>query len=146
MNNNFNFWQKWLLTVSIFLTIVGVFIAVGSNTALFEVHTAAISETFFQGDLSEEANELRSFLFAPMGGTIAGYFLMQSFIVWRPFYKREVWSWHAIFWALLLWFFVDSGMSIFHGAFFNVWMVNIWTLFLVGLPLWMTRSEFRKKN
>lgn len=85
MRNSFRFWYKWLLTVSILFTLVGVFIAVSPNNFLFEFHTKAIGETFFQSNLSDRTNELQSFLFAPIGGTIAGYFLLQSFIVWKPF-------------------------------------------------------------
>jgi hypothetical protein len=47
---------------------------------------------------------------------------------------------------MLLWFVVDSGMSVYHGAFFNVWMINVWTLLLVGLPLAMTRRAFRVRS
>jgi len=146
MSFSFRFWYKWLLIVSILLTLTGLVIGLCPNFFLFEFHTASIVETFFNGNLSEEANKLRSFFYAPIGGTIAGYFLLQSFIVWKPFYNKELWSWYAISGALLLWFTVDSGLSIYHGAFFNVWMVNIWTLILVGLPLLMTRHEFKKTN
>lgn len=139
--NRFDFWHRWLLGVSVLLTLVGLLIALAPNSMLFGFHTTAIAEAFFQGTIPEEAAHLRTFLFGIIGGTIAGYFLMQTFIVWGPFRRREPWAWHAVLWALLLWFVVDSGLSVYHGALFNVWMINVWTLVLVGLPLVMTYGD-----
>lgn len=139
---SFDFWHKWLLAASILCVAMGLLIALAPSSFLFGFHTTAMAETFFQGTMPEDADRLRTFLFAPLGGTIAGCFLLQTFIVWVPFYRREPWAWHAVLWAMLLWFVVDSGLSIHHGAFFNVWMVNIWALLLVGLPLAMTYKDF----
>lgn len=140
----FKFWHRWLLAVSIATVLVGLVIAFFPDSPVFDAHTAAIEEAFFDGTMPGEAGELRAFLFAPIGGTIAGYFLMQSIVVWGPFRRRERWAWHAVLWPMLLWFCVDSALSIAHGAFFNVWMINIWTLVLVGLPLLMTRGAFQE--
>lgn len=144
-NKHFKFWHKWLLVSSILYSIVGVAITLFPTIFLFKSYTTYIGSTFFHGELTQEIASFRNFIFAPLGATIAGYFLMQTFIVWGPFYHRETWSWQAIFWPLLLWFVIDSGMSIYHGAFFNVWMINLWTLLLIGLPLMMTRREFKRK-
>ncbi len=142
----FRFWHRWLLVVSVASTLLGLVIAIFPDSILFAPHTAGIEEVFFDGAMPESANELRTFLFALLGGTIAGYFLMQTLIVWGPFYRREPWAWHAVLWALLIWFVTDSTLSTIHGALFNVWMVNLWTLFLVGLPLVMTRREFTRSS
>lgn len=139
---DFNFWQKWLLTVSILFTLTGFVIALMPDSFLFAMHTSAIGEVFFNDSLPDEAEKLRQFLFGPIGGTVAGYFLLQTFVVYGPFKRKEPWAWKAIFWALMIWFITDSSVSIYHGAFFNVWMINIWTLILVGLPLMFTYSEF----
>lgn len=141
---SFDFWHKWLLVVSIVSTGLGLVIALFPDSALFAPHTAAMADVFFDGAMPEQAYELRAFLFAPLGGTIAGYFLMQTLIVWGPFSRREPWAWHAILWAMLIWFTVDSALSVYHGAFFNVWMINASTLILVGLPLLMTRRAFAR--
>lgn len=143
---SFDFWCRWLLFVSLLSVAVGLAIAFFPDSALFVFHTAAIEKAFFGGSIPEEAAQLRAFLFGPLGGTIAGYFLMQTFIVWGPFWRREPWAWHAVLWPMLLWFAVDSGMSIYHGAFFNVWMINVWTLLLVGVALAMTYRDFKSRD
>ena len=146
-NRRFNFWHKWLLGISILNILMGLLIALAPNSFLFGFHTEAIAETFFRGYLPEEAASLRTFLFGIIGGTIAGYFLLQTLIIWIPFYRREPWAWHAILWAMVLWFVVDSSLSIYHGAFFNVWMINVWPLLLTGVALAMTYRDFSvRKN
>jgi len=145
-DKKFRFWQKWLLIVSIFFAVMGLIIALLPGGIMFHPHIDSTAELFFGGPIPEEAENLRTFLFGIIGGTVAGYFLLQIFIVRGPFQRREPWAWHAILWAMLLWFVIDSTLSISHGAFFNVWMINIWTLVLVGLPLMMTRKYFPGKE
>jgi hypothetical protein len=140
----FTFWHRWLLGISILNILIGLAIAFFPNSFLFAAHTAAIEDTFFQGGLSAEAADLRTFLFGIIGGTLAGYFVLQTWIVRVPFSRREPWAWHAVTWALVLWFVVDTAMSIAHGAVFNVWMINVGSALLIGLPLVMTYRDFHE--
>ncbi len=145
-NKSFEFWYKCLLGVSIFNILIGLFIALDPNSFLFSYHTEAIADTFFDGYLPEEAQHLRTFLFGIIGGTIAGYFFLQTCIVWIPFYRKELWAWQSILGAMVLWFIIDSCMSIYHRAYFNVWMINIWSLLLTTVPLVMTYRNFKDKK
>lgn len=67
------------------------------SKSFIDFHTEAIKEVFFDGIFPEEAVRLQSFLFAPIGGTVAGYFLLQTFTARHPFCNRELWSWHAVY-------------------------------------------------
>lgn len=138
----FRFWYYWLLTASLLNLVAGFLIAFLPDSFLFDMHTSALANVFFDGDLPVHAEEMRRFFFGIIGGTIAGYFLLQTLIVLFPFRKGERWAWHAIFWAILLWFVIDSTLSLFHGAFFNVWMINIPSLLLTIVPLIFTYSAF----
>lgn len=140
----FDFWQRWLLLGSLFFTAFGVVAAVASDSGLFAFWTARIDRVFFNGAISGEARAMRSFLMGPLGGTIAGSYLMQCFIAAIPFKRREVWAWHAILWPMLLWFSVDSTISILHGAWFNVVLINVMPLVVFGIPLVATRSAFMR--
>lgn len=131
----FRFWHRWLLVVSYLFLAQGLFVALWPGSVLLAPHTDATGRVFFGGALPAEAEALRVFLFAPLGATIAGFYLLQVFIVHGPFRRREAWAWHAVLWATLLWFVVDSALSAARGALFNVWMINVWPLLLVGLPL-----------
>lgn len=51
-------------------------------------------------------------------------------------------------WAILVgtmsWFVVDSLQTIKHGAWFNIFLINLPVLIVMGLPLVMTRKAFRR--
>ncbi|MGB3049904.1 MAG: hypothetical protein WBB42_02835 [Polyangiales bacterium] len=52
----------------------------------------------------------------------------------------------ALLWPMLLWFCVDSTVSALHGAYFNIYLINLVPLVVFGVPLMATRSMFRKDN
>ncbi|MEX2456905.1 MAG: hypothetical protein WD381_06290 [Balneolaceae bacterium] len=121
-------------------------IAFFPNSIFFGYHTVALEKVFFDGILQEGTSEIRTFFFGIIGGTIAGYFFLQTMIVRFSFLHREKWAWYAIFWAILLWFVTDSTISILHGAYFNVWMINIPSFLLVVTPLVMTFRQFKQST
>jgi hypothetical protein len=139
---SFRFWYYWLLSASLLSLTAGILIALFPGSFLFEMHTSALSEVFFGEELTAGTEQMRRFFFGIIGGTIAGYFLLQTLIVLFPFQKGERWAWHAIFWAILLWFVIDSTLSILHGALFNVWMINVPSLLIILLPLMFTYKNF----
>jgi hypothetical protein len=143
---NFDFWHEWLVLATATAIAAGLAIALAPDSLLFDHHTDAIAKAFFGGDMPESGRDMRAFLFGPLGGTIVGYFVMQLFVVLGPFRRRERWAWHAVAWPLLAWFTLDSAMSVYHGATFNVWMVNLPTLVLVGIPLLATRADFSPRT
>lgn len=137
----FESWRRWILVSSVFFTIFGVVAAVAVHSGLFEPWIQGVDRVFFEGRITPQARAMRGFLMGPLGGTIAGSYLMQTFIVAVPFKRRERWAWHAMAWPLLLWFCVDSAVSAFHGAYFNVYLINLVPLVVFGVPLMATRSD-----
>jgi hypothetical protein len=102
----------------------GVVVAVFPFAPLFAMRNAAIAEVFFGGRWTVEGLAYHAFSSGPLGGTIAGFYVLQAFIAAIPFKRMERWAWHAILWGTVLWFVVDSAVSIRHGAAFNVYMVK----------------------
>jgi len=132
---------SWLLYTSIFFTLFGVVVAVAPNFPPLAVWTSAVDSHFFPKGPEPNAMALRAFMMAPLGGTIAACYLLQTLVVAYAFRRRERWAWHAVLWSTLLWFVVDSGMSVLHGAYFNVYLINIFPLIVFGIPLFATRSR-----
>ena len=62
----------------------------------------------------------------------------------NAFKEKEVWAYKALWLGLISWFCIDSGISIYYGAIHNIVLINIVALILIGLPLVMTRKEFKK--
>lgn len=140
----FESWRRWILFGSVFFTLFGVLAAIAPHSVFFEFWIDGVDRTFFGGDIPRNARAMRGFLMGPLGGTIAGSYLMQTFIVAGPFKRRERWAWHAVLWPMLLWFCVDSTVSALHGAYFNIYLINLVPLLFFGVPLMATRSAFVK--
>jgi hypothetical protein len=137
------FWRKWLLAACVLFGVQGVWSAFTSSPDPFGIWNDRIANTFGEnGSLSNESMAVKSFLHGPLGGTLAGYFVMAFFLVYHGFPARTRWTYHAVIAGLLVWFVIDSTVSCLHGAFFNVAMVNIPALVLLGLPLVMLRKAF----
>lgn len=140
----FQFWYRWLLTASLTLVAFGVFVAIAPDSIVLRTWNDSLDNTFLVGSENGAASEVRRFLMGPLGATIAGFYVLQSFIVWTAFRTRERWAWWAIAFATLLWFVVDSAVSIDHGARFNVLMINLPALVVMGLPLAFTYPNMRR--
>ncbi len=143
---SFERWCQWLLYASIFFVVFGVLTAIAPDFWLIGAWSAKVDAVFFPVRVHPNASTMRAFMMVPLGATIAGTYILQCFVVAIPFRKREPWAWHAILWSTLAWFVLDSGLSIFHGAAFNVYTVNIAPLILFGIPLVATRSMARGGN
>ena len=101
-----------------------------------------MARTFYGGAEPPEAALFRAFIFGPLGGTIAGSYLLQTAIAAIPFARRERWAWWATLGGLALWFAVDSSLSLTHGAAFNVLLINTAPIALFAPPLVATRRAF----
>ncbi|MBC8341435.1 MAG: hypothetical protein H8E63_07220 [Proteobacteria bacterium] len=137
---HFEFWCRWLLGASAFFVGFGVVAAIAPHSGLFDLWIGEIDNHFFAGEIGASALEMRGFLMGPLGATISGSYLLQVFVIAVPFRNREAWAWHAVLWSTLLWFVVDSTMSAVHGAYFNIYLINLMPLILFGIPLAATRS------
>ena len=139
----FDFWQRGLVIANIIFAIFGLLVAFAGDSFIFSMHNAKNLELFFGGQaLSPEMAHYKKWIFGVAGGTIAGFHVLAYFVAKYPFKQKEKWAYNALLYALLSWFIVDSGLSIYHGVYHNVYLVNIVTLFGIGLPLLMTKRYF----
>ncbi|MEM6338268.1 MAG: hypothetical protein AAF752_16965, partial [Bacteroidota bacterium] len=138
----FRFWQHWLFYASVFFAGFGLVVALFPDAFFLAPWNAAVAETFYKATEPAEAAAFRAFVLGPLGGTIAGSYVLQAFIAAVPFARRERWAWWATLGALLVWFVIDSSLSLAHGAGFNVWMINLTPLAVFVPPLVATRRAF----
>lgn len=140
---SFAFWQRWLLVGSCLLAASGLLVALFPEAFFLAPWRAGLADAFFvDGVEPVAAARVRRFLLAPLGATIAGTYVLQAFVAAGPFARREPWSWRASVAALLTWCVADTALSVAHGALFNVLLVNVPGVALIGLPLAMTRRAF----
>ncbi|MCB0707289.1 MAG: hypothetical protein KDC34_18360 [Saprospiraceae bacterium] len=143
-SDNFLFWQKWLTYANVMTVCVGLLVAFGGNSFLFKLHNNYSQELFFNGqDFSPELLFFKNWLFGIIGGTIVGFHLLMIFISENAFKKKEPWAYIALWVGLLSWFIIDSSISIYYGAIYNVVLINLVALVLIAVPLLMCRKEFK---
>ena len=125
---------------------VGLLVAFAGNSFLFEIHNNYTKSVFFNGsEFEPNILELKNWLFGIIGGTIVGFHILMVMISENSFKKKEKWAYNTMWYGLLSWFVIDSGISVYYGAFHNVILINIVALFLIGIPLVVTRKEFRNE-
>lgn len=142
-DKRFDFWQKWLTYANVMTIAVGLLVAFAGNSLFFDVHNHYTKDLFLGGS-EFEPNMLafKNWLFGIIGGTIVGFHTLMVMISEHSFKKKERWAYKAIWYGLLSWFVIDSGISMYYGAIHNIILINMVALILIGLPLIMTRKAF----
>lgn len=141
-DTRFYFWQKWLTYANVFTVIVGLLIAFAGNSLVFEIHNNYTWDIFFGGEFSPEVLQFKNWLFGVIGGTIVGFHVLMIMISENSFKRKEKWAYQAMWYGLLSWFVIDSSVSIYYQAIYNVVLINLFALVLIGIPLVATRKEF----
>jgi hypothetical protein len=138
----FSFWQRWLFVVGLGIAAFGILMAFLSGTPLFDLFNRQIDPAFWPtGSSLGSIRPFQQWLYGIWGATIAGWGVFVTFIAHYPFRNKEKWAWNCLVLGLLVWFVLDTGLSIFHRVYFNV-AFNTMLLILAGLPAIFTRKEF----
>lgn len=133
-----------LLELSCLLFVaIGLAVAVAGGSPLFAMWNVRVAEAFVGGPDYGSLGPLAAMTRGIVGGSIVGKWLAAWWIVRHPLRQRQRWAWHALWAGLLSWWTVDSLVSVAHGAAFNVWMINVTPLLIVGGLLWALRPGLR---
>jgi hypothetical protein len=141
-DGRFWLWHKWLLAVCLVVIAFGVFIALLSWTPLFGIFNDLVDGVFWSGSTPDDATgQFILWAYGMLGATMAGWGIALAYMVKYPFARKEKWSWNAIALGLAVWFVVDTFMSVYTKAYFNVG-VNVMLIVLAGIPILMSRKSF----
>jgi hypothetical protein len=142
---SFDFWRKWLLAVSVYLVIFGLFLAFFNQSYLMDLlFNNQIDPVFQIGQSgSEETARFQAWIYGVLGATVSGWGILMTYIVYYPFASRNGWAWNAIALGIGVWFVVDTSISIFHGVVFNA-VFNTLLFILVAAPLVFTKRHFKR--
>lgn len=140
MRDHYDLIRRILSWTCLGYVVLGLTLAVAGSSPLFGVYNDAVASAFFGStEPSSSFFELRNFTYGILGGSIAGKWLAAWWLATEPLKRRERWAWVAAVTGLVSWFVVDSGVSLATGAMFNVWMINLVPLLIVGPMLWLLR-------
>ena len=133
---------RWLLIACGGFVVVGLAVAWLYDSAPFAAYHDKIASRFWGGgDTPRELERTLGLLFGITGGTIAGKWVMHGLIVGVAMRRGERWAWNATVAGLLSWFVVDSAVSLWREAAFNVLMINLVPLVVLAPLLARTRGS-----
>jgi uncharacterized BrkB/YihY/UPF0761 family membrane protein len=145
-DKKFQFWQRILTFTNLIAVFVGIITAFAGNSFFLGLHNTLTKEVFFNNsEFTNDVLNLKNWLFGIIGGTIVGFHILMIMISENAFKKKEKWAYYAMWFGLLSWFIIDSGVSFYYGAFHNLWIINIPALIMISIPLIVTRKEFINK-
>lgn len=140
---SFSFWCKYLKIISLFFAFLGIMWAIIGSFDPLGFYDRWMAQVFYgQDQLPQDVQKAIKFILAPFGATSAGYFILQYFIATNAFVKKEKWAYQAIFGAFLFWFVLDTALSWYYGAYFNIILANLPALFLTLPVLIFSRKYF----
>ncbi len=145
IKNSFLFWQRWLFYSSLLFALFGIVFAVYGNNPLFAPYNKALALIFWHAsDIPLNAELFRIFIWGPLGGTIACCYIFLAFIAKYPFKRKEIWSRNAIIVAFGTWIILDSAVCLYYGVYFQIYIINIFSLIQKALPIIFTWNDFKK--
>jgi len=134
--------QRWLFIVSLIMSVFGVLLALFNATPLFAVFDRQINPVFWSTvDIPGEARDYQKWVYGVLGATLAGWGVFVAFIAHYPFQQKEKWAWNCILAGLLVWFVIDTAISLNFKVYFNA-AFNTALFAAVVLPLWFSRKHF----
>lgn len=115
----------------------GVVVALYSHAWPFALYRQAIADAWFHGTLDAHGWTWLRFTYALIGATFLAHFLMLALALRHA--PGERWVLWAVASSMLGWFLVDATLSAVHGAWFNVWMIDVPSLIAVAIPWQLAR-------
>jgi hypothetical protein len=136
----FSFWQKWLLGVGVVIAVFGAAMTLLSATPLFDLFNRQIDPAFWGSNpVGESAKGFQQWIYGVWGATIAGWGIFVAFMARYPFRNKERWVWNCLVTGMLVWFVLDTSLSIYYKVYFNA-AFNTVLWILAMLPVVFTKK------
>jgi hypothetical protein len=137
------FWYGWLKVAGIIVVVFGILLAIISQLKGFLLITEQIARIFFLNEqVLVHIASLQAWMIGIIGATTAGWGVTLLYLILIPLKRKEKWAWNAIFLSLLIWFVIDTSISTYYGAKFNVFL-NIALLLQFLAPLLFIRTNMK---
>lgn len=142
---NFIFWQRWLFYSSLLFAFSGIGFAFFGNNFLFQSYNEMLAKVFWQNShFSPHADVFRTFIYGPLGGTIACCYILLAYIAQYSFKEKQKWARNAIIVAFSVWVVIDSAVCIYFGIYAQIYIINIFSATVKALPIIFTWKDFKK--
>jgi hypothetical protein len=141
--DRFKFWQQWLFISCILFALFGVAFSLLGNTLFFKSFNAAYATVFWNSKtFPGSVSAFVYFTYGSFGSTITCCYILLAFIVYHPFRRKEKWAYYAIITAFSVWVIIDSSICMVYKVYFQIYLINVFSIFVKALPLIFTRKYF----
>lgn len=138
------FWFGWLKVAAIVCIAFGAFMAIFNQAQIFNFMNVHIENAFYSGiQIPENIAQLQGWLIGIAGASMAGWGLMMLFLIHFALRKKDKWAWNAMFYSILLWFSIDTILTIKYEASFNI-VINLIFFLQFLAPLMFIRQSMNK--
>jgi hypothetical protein len=141
-----NLWIRILFVLCVLFAVQALSWALIGSFDPFGIYDSYMASSLWGGrTLSADARRAFAFALILLGATTVGFFVLVALVVKHAFPRRERWAYRAVVGAILTWFTIDTTLSAMAGAWFNILIVNLPCLLLLGIPLAALRRDFRSE-
>jgi hypothetical protein len=142
----FDFWKVWLFVVAVVIAVFGVLMAFLNQTAVFAVFNREINFVFWPtGEVGRGVLEFQSWVYGVWGATVAGMGIFAAYVARYPFARKEKWARQCLAAGTVVWFVLDTSISLAFGVVFNA-LFNTLVFLLIVAPLVFTWRDFETSN
>jgi hypothetical protein len=128
----------------VFVILFGILMVFFNGTLLEPLGRDSYNR-FFEGEAFDALtiDELRfqNWMFGVMGTVTIGWGVLLFFVVYHPLKRRERWAWNALVVSIVVWYVLDTIVSLYHGVVLNV-ISNTVFLILFAIPLVKLKKYF----
>jgi len=115
-----------------------------STSSILQYYYKALSTVLYGTTLlPAEAEIFRQFIVGPFGGTMIACYGLAAFISHYAFKNKETWARNAIAISFAAWFIIDSVVCLRMGIYFQVYLLNAFSVLIKLLPLIYTWRDFK---
>jgi hypothetical protein len=143
MNLWFRLWWYWLVIVTCGVTIFSISLVILPDFMQLFFNAMLFSSSQAHTTFGEIAYSYIKFLYGILGAVMVGWSVALLFILAGPFYRGQREAWYAITVSVLVWFMLDSSLSISAGFWQNA-VFNTMFLIFFAIPLVATYRYFQK--
>jgi hypothetical protein len=138
--NQFMFFVRRLLLVSVIITLFGIGLAVFKNTLLSFLVNDLFCPTFWPNTITDEGTaRFKNLILSLCGAMMTTWGILLFGIINNAFKKRELWAWNTVFLSTCAWFTIDEFFSVYYHVWLNA-IGNVPLLIMLIVPLVMTRK------
>lgn len=135
------FWDLLLIVGLALATAAGVVLVVAPDFPALGWLNRGVDRAFFDGTTPAGADDLRRWLYAVEGATLAGFGILGLGVAMTAFRRREPWARNTIALAIAVWFPLDTVASVGYGVWQNA-LLNVGIAVVLLLPVVATWRRF----